>query len=197
MRIQFDFNYQGRAFRVERQVLLPDGEAPAEEGTPMWHLSRLERGILTLAALPDDTEASVAARFSARLDERYQRFSLGGVEYELYRIPLDFWNPIKDDPPLPSTWEVRRNGEFVSQFPDRGAPDVRAAIAAFERELAEQAFECFGGPLDGERVGDRGGAFLALWDQAGDVHEDAVRRVRQPHRGRYLLTERGYEWNAE
>ncbi len=197
MQTEFEFNYRGRTFSVERQVLLPYWGAPAEEGTPMWRLSRLERGILTLAALPNDTEVSVAARFSSWLDERYHRFALGGVDYELYRIPHDFWNPVKDDPQPPSVWEVRRDGEFVSQFPDQAAPDVNAAIATFERELAERAFECFGGPLDGEQVGDRGSAFVVLWDQDKDLDEDHARRVRRPHRGQYLRTERGYEWSAE
>jgi hypothetical protein len=197
MRTEFEFDYRGRTLRVERQVLLPYWGAPAEEGAPRWHLSRLHRGILTIAALPDDTEASVAARFTSWLDERYHRFALGGIEYELYRIPHDFWNPIKDDPPPPSVWEVRRDGESVSQFPDHAAPDANAAIAAFERELAEQAFECLGGPLDGDRVGDRGSSFVALWDQDRDLDEDHARLHHRPHRGQYFRTERGYEWRGE
>jgi hypothetical protein len=164
---------------------------------PFWDLRRLGRGILVLAVDPEDTESSVQARFVAWLDERYYLFTLKGVEYELYRIPRDFWHPHKEQPAPSGVWEVRRDSSIVTQFPETGAGTVSAAINEFVRELTSRPFECLGGPLDGERVGERGAEFEAFWEWDEHLDEDNARRVRRAHRGRYRRTNEAYEWEGE
>lgn len=197
MQTTFEFVYRDRVFAVARQLLLPSRTARPHEGTAFWRLSRLGLGIVVFPAAHGDTPSSIETRFVAWLDERYHQFSYRDVEYELYRIPRDFWDPHKELPAPAGVWEVRRDGGVVTQFPEAAAPSAAAAMTLFIEELATQAVECFGGPLDGERVGDRGSEFEAFWEWDEDVDEDSARRMRRPHQGRYVRTRRGYDWEAD
>jgi hypothetical protein len=98
------------------------------------------------------------------------------------------------------TWRVmrgpslEREDEFIAEFslpPEAGEAEIKKRTAAWLRS------ECFGGPLDGERVGDRGAGFRGAWEWVEDDEDDAGRRVSRQHRGEYRRSERGYEWRED
>jgi hypothetical protein len=196
METSFEFTYRERIFTIDRQVFLPYRAARQEDRIPFWDLGRLGRGIVVLAVEPADTRDDVENRFTIWLEERYRWFVFRDEEYELYRIPRDFWHPQKEMPAPSGVWEVRKGGELVTQFPESAAANLSVAIAVFIREQSNPAVECFGGPLDGERVGERGAEFEAIWEWDEHVDEDSARRVSRPHQGLYRRTKDGYQWVA-
>jgi len=98
------------------------------------------------------------------------------------------------------TWWVMRGAsqeredELIAEFVlprDVSEAEIKSRTAAWLQS------ECFGGPLDGERVGDRGARFRGVWESVEDDEDDAGRRVTRQHRGEYHRSERGYEWRED
>jgi hypothetical protein len=154
--MDFEFNYRQRSFRVERRTFLPYRGARPDERVPLWDLRRLDRGVVVLSAEPEETPEMVEARFTAWLEERYRPFGWRGDEYELYRIPVGFWVPQRTQAAAGGSWEIRRGGETIARFADGPVASASSAIARFIREQAAETLECFGGPLDGDRLRVRG-----------------------------------------
>jgi hypothetical protein len=193
---RFEFTHLTGTFLVERNILLDSTDDGPTSGTPLWHLSRAGVGIVNLPELPSDTREAVAARFADWLREHYYETSHLGIAYQFYRIPGDFWRLDKQFPEPPGAWEVRREGEHVTQFPESEADGLEAAVAFFAREMAEEAalVECFGGPLDGQRIGERGDSFRPTEKQRHELEERRAPRSHQPQQGQYRRTKRGYDW---
>jgi len=184
---RFEITHLNGTFLIERNILLDGAIASPGSGSPLWHLSRSGVGIVSLPEHSSDTPEMVTTRFLVWLKEHYFEFSHLGVAYQLYRIPGDSWRLVKEFPEPAGAWEVRREDEYISRFPESEASDYKAAVAAFSREMAEQAalVECFGGPLDGQRLSERGDSF--------QVMEESGRSV---DRGHYRRTKRGYDWEV-
>jgi hypothetical protein len=98
------------------------------------------------------------------------------------------------------TWRVmrgpslEREDEFIAEFL---LPVAISEAEIKSRTAAWLRTECFGGPLDGERVGDRGAVFRGTWEWVEDDEDDAGRRVSRPQPGEYRRSERGYEWHED
>jgi hypothetical protein len=194
---RFEFSYRRGTFLAERHMLVERLEDDAKSGSPFWRLSRAGIGIVSLPALPLESKKSVEARFGKWLEGHYYEISHLGVAYQVYRIPGDFWNPEKETPEPPGVWDIRREDDHITQFPEDNARSLEAAITVFAREIAEQAVECFGGPLDGERVGERGESFRAMSERDDELDEGRISRIQEPQRGVYRRATRGYEWQPD
>jgi hypothetical protein len=185
---QFTFAFAGADYAVERNYELLGDLTDRSNSRPFWRLTRAGVGLQALPWIPGESNPEVQGRFEAWLREHASEVTIAGRSYQLYRMARDFWSPDKDPTPSYVAWVIRSNQASITQIEYRLAPTLEAAIDALHRWLAAHAYECFGGPEDGQRTGDLGPEYRPYpaggrWVRGGRPLQTSGRYVRG--NGRY------------
>jgi hypothetical protein len=151
---------------------------------------------VALPALPPETGEEVEARCRAWLDTNFHQFEEAGAVFQLYRMAEDFWNPIKAASPRYVSWHVRKDGLNVTSLPYTAALTPEAARHALREYLAEHAFECHGGPWDGQHVGAQGEQFRPDVQVVETVLDGAL-PMKRPAPGVYVRQSGTYIWRPD